>query len=471
MKNQRIGMDLTTGPILPALLVFVLPIFLSNTIQQLYNAADLMIIGKFAGSQGTVGVSTGGEIVSLLTFISNGFQSAVQVYIAQLAGKKEHEKIRDTIGTAMTFLLLTSGVFTLLTLVFCRDLLGLLNTPPEAWEQAYGYMVITALGLPFIFGYNAVCGILCGMGESKRPLEFITVAAVSNIALDILFVAVLKQGAAGTAWATVIAQGFAFLASLLFLYRKREQMGFAPCARQTFGCGGASPAGRMQVYFGIQRQHLKVLLKLGIPLAIQSAFIHVSQIYCAARVNEYGLVLSAVNSVGNRIVRLANILTISMNAGTSAMIGQSLGAGKHDRVKRIVYTGLFVGAAIGFVNTLMAILIPEQIFAIFSSDPEVIRYGVTYMRISMITFILSSIHGPFGGVVTGSGYSRLNFIIGMLDGVILRIGISLFLADIAGMGVYGYFYGNALARLAPLCIASAYFFSAKWKTRKLLSER
>lgn len=119
----------------------------------------------------------------------------------------------------------------------------------------------------------------------------------------------------------------------------------------------------------------------------------------------------------------------------------------------------------------MAIFIPRQVFSVFSNDPEVIEYGVMYMHISIITFILSGLHGPFGGVVTGSGFSTLNFIMGMLDGVILRIGISLFLAEVVGVGVYGYFYGNALARLAPLFIASFYFFSGKWEKRKLLSER
>lgn len=453
--EKRIGIDLTTGRILPVLLIFVLPIFLSNTIQQLYNAADLMIIGRFVGSEGTVGVSTGGEIVSLFTFVSNGFQNAVQVYVAQLAGKREEKKIRDTIGTALSFLTLVSLLLMLFTMIFCRVLLTLINTPPEAFEQAVDYMMITALGLPFIFGYNAVCGILCGMGESRRPLEFVTVAAVSNIFLDIFFVVFLKMGAAGTAWATVLAQFLAFGASLTFLYQKREQFGF-----------------EFKVsYFKIRKQHLVVLLKLGIPLAAQSAFIHLSQLYCAARVNQYGLVMSAVNSVGNKIVRLANIITTSLNAGTSALVGQNLGARKYIRVRHTVYTALVLGISLAAVNTLMAIFIPRQVFSVFSNDPEVIEYGVMYMHISIITFILSGLHGPFGGVVTGSGFSTLNFIMGMLDGVILRIGISLFLAEVVGVGVYGYFYGNALARLAPLFIASFYFFSGKWEKRKLLSER
>jgi len=443
--KTKMGADLTSGKIFPVLFLFVIPIFLSNTIQQLYHAADLMIIGNYAGSEGTVGVSTGGEIAGLLAFVSNGFQSAVQVYVAQLAGNQEHEKIRETIGTALSFLMLVGLVFAVGTLTFAGPILAALHTPVQALEQAMDYMRITAFGLPFIFGYSAVCGALCGMGESRRPLEFISIAAVSNVALDLLFVAVLGMGAAGTAYATVMAQLFAFLASLSFLCRHREQFDF----ELRLSC------------FRIRLRHLNVLVRIGIPLAAQSAFIHASQLYCSARINQYGLVMSAVNSVGNKIVRFANIITTSLNAGTSAMIGQCLGAGKYDRVKSIVYSSLLLGILLGGVNSALAVLIPRQVFSIFSRDPDVIAYGVIYMKISIITFILSSLHGPFGGVITGSGFAALNFLIGILDGVVLRIGISLFLADVAKIGVYGFFYGNALARLAPLLIAAGYFYSGK----------
>lgn len=390
-----------------------------------------------------------------MTFIGNGFQNAIQVYIAQLSGKQEHKKIRDTVGTSLSFMLSFGLVLMAVIILLCSELLILINTPAKAYNQAWKYMMITALGLPFIFGYNAVCGILCGMGESKRPLEFIAIAAVTNVFLDLLFVAGFGMGADGTAIATVMAQMFAFAASIYFLYRKRTVFDFE----------------LKSAYFRIRTEHLTVLLQLGIPLAAQSALIHASQLYCSARVNQYGLVMSAVNSIGNKIVRLANILTTSMNAATSAMVGQNLGARKYERIYKVVYTAWGIGMVLAAINIVMALVIPRQVFSVFSNDPEVIEAGVSYMRISVLAFILAGVHGPFNGVVTGSGYSLLNFIMGMLDGVILRIGISLILADVVGMGVYGYFYGNALARVAPFIIAVAYFYSGKWKTRKLLSER
>lgn len=167
-KAKTIGTDLTQGNILRLLLIFVLPIFFTNLIQQFYNIVDVIVIGQFAGSEGTVGVSTGGEVINLLTFVSMGFASAAQVYISQLYGVRDHEKIRETIGTTLSLMGLCSLVFMALSMLFCRPLLTLMNTPAEALGQSYDYMMVTALGMPFIFGYNAVCGILRGMGESKR---------------------------------------------------------------------------------------------------------------------------------------------------------------------------------------------------------------------------------------------------------------------------------------------------------------
>ena len=453
-KAKTIGTDLTQGNILRLLLIFVLPIFFTNLIQQFYNIVDVIVIGQFAGSEGTVGVSTGGEVINLLTFVSMGFASAAQVYISQLYGVRDHEKIRETIGTTLSLMGLCSLVFMALSMLFCRPLLTLMNTPAEALAQSYDYMMVTALGMPFIFGYNAVCGILRGMGESKRPLEFIAISATANIFLDLFFVAVLGMKSAGTAWATVLSQIAAFAASLVFMYRKRAHFQFDFKLRS----------------FAMKKAHLKVLIELGVPLAASSTFIHLSQLYCNAQVNAFGLVASAVNSVGNKVVRFANIITSSINTGAAAMIGQNLGARKFDRVKKVTYIALALAFVMALLNCAVCVFVPTVVFRAFSSDPAVIEAGVPFMHISVITFLLSAWQGPYNGVVTGSGHAKLSFVIGMLDGVVLRIGISLFLANVMGMGVYGYYYGNALARLAPCVICTWYFYSGRWAKRKLLSE-
>lgn len=453
--KSKVGIDLTEGPVFKKLVLFILPVLLTNVVQQFYNIVDVMIIGQFAGSTGTVGVSTGGEIVNFLTFVSMGFSSAVQIYISQLWGAKKKKEINETIGTALTFLGLMSICFMILSIVFCRPLLEMLNTPEEAMEASYWYMLVTAFGLPFIFEYNAVCGILRGMGESKHTLEFVTISAVMNIFLDLLFVAVFQMGAMGTAIATVIAQFGAMMASFIYMYRNRDTFDFDFKLRS----------------YSMKKEHLTVLVKLGIPMAASSSFIHISQLYCNARINSYGLVTSAVNSIGNKVVRFANIMTSSINTGCSAAVGQNLGARKIDRVRTVVKDSLAMASVMAGINVLLCIFAPTIYFIPFSRDPEVIEAGVSFMHISIITFVLSAWQGPFNGVVNGSGNARLSFIVGMLDGVVLRIGISVFLVDYMHFGVEGFYYGNALARLAPCIICTVYYFKGSWKERKLLGEK
>lgn len=454
MQTKRVGMDLTEGAILPQLIRFVLPLLLANVIQQLYNTVDMIVIGQYMGNAGTIGVSTGGEVATLITFTASAFAGAAQIYVAQLAGSRDHKAISETIMTGITFIGILSIVCTAVCLIFCDTFLGWLNCPEVGFEQARNYMMIVSLGLPFIFEYNMICGILRGMGEAKRPLLFIIIAATANIFLDILLVWAIPLEAAGTAIATAAAEAASCLAAWVFLYRRREQFDI-----------DLSLKG-----LRINRTHLGVLLKLGLPMTAQSTFIHFSQLICSARINLFGAVASSTNSIGNRIQKLVNIFVNSLNQGAGAMVGQNIGAKKYGRVKKIVYTTLAAGSALACVGVIIALFLPQQLYRMFTIDPEVIEFGVTYMRICALIFAFSAIQGSFNSVVTGSGNARLSFISGMLDGVVLRLGISFLFAYALEMGVKGFFWGNALARLGPITCGLCYFYSGRWRTRKLLND-
>jgi putative MATE family efflux protein len=354
----------------------------------------------------------------------------------------------------MVFMEIMAVCFTLITVVMSNTFLKWLNCPTEAFAQAHSYMVIVALGFPFIFGYNMICGILRGMGEAKRPLLFVSVAAISNIFMDLLLVAVFKMEAAGTAIATITAQCASFIAAAVFLYKKRTQFNISFTKDSLH----------------INKRHFTVLLKLGLPLTAQSAFIHFTQLICSANINNYGLVASATNSIGNKVQKFVNIFSNSITAGSGAMVGQNIGAKKYDRVKKIVYTTLSCAAAFALVACMIALFLPKQAYSLFSSDSEVIEFGVTYLKIAMITFILSPIQGSFNAVVTGTGNAKLSFIIGLMDGVVLRLGISFLFAYALNMGVIGFFYGNSLARLGPVALGLWYYYSGAWKKFKLLAD-
>ena len=451
-RAHKVGTDLTEGNILRQMMLYVFPLLAANIVQQLYNTVDMIVIGKFVGSTGTVGVSSGGEIAGVITMMASSFGAATQIYISQLYGAKNREAISKIVMTSLSFIAILAAASMILCVALADVFLGWLKVPAEAFGQAHMYMTIVSLGMPFIFGYNVVCGILRGMGESKRPLIFVSVAAVANVLMDILFVWLIPLEAAGTAIATVASQAASFIAAFRYLYKRRA----------------AFDIEFTRSNFKIDPHHLKVIVTLGIPLTAQTALIHLTMLFCSARINEFGLIASATNSIGNKVQRLVNIFCSSINQGAGAMTGQNIGARKFDRVKKIVYTALATSSVMAFTAILIAVFFPRQAFGIFTSDPEVLEFGVLFMRISIVLFIISPFQGAFGAVVHGSGNAKLNFFIGMLDGVVLRLGLSFLFAYAMDMGVVGFFLGNILARLSPTLIGMWYFFSNRWQRRKLL---
>jgi putative MATE family efflux protein len=450
---KRVGKDLTQGSILKTLLVFALPLVLTNLVQQLYSTVDLIIIGQFAGSIGTVGVSTGGELSDFMTPFAMAFSTAGQVYIAQLAGAKDDERIKQAAGTLLTLLMILSFLFMAGSIIFYKPLLHLLNCPQEAFGQASSYMIITALGFPFIYGYNAVCALLRGMGESKRPLFFVSVAAVLNIFFDLLFVVVFKMEAAGTAIATVISQMGSFLASFYFLYKKREQFGFE----------------LKLSYFKIYPSALRIMMRLGIPQFIRSMSVHFSMLWVKAHINAFGLVASATYSVGNKLEKNLNVFVNGIDAAAGAMIGQNIGAKKHDRVVHTMWTTLACALCCASVVAGLFWVIPKPLFRLFTTDEAVIEYGVTYLRIMSLACIFAAMAGTFKSIATGAGAAGLCFMIGILDGI-CRIGACLIFVALFNSGAADYFWGGVACHVIPGLMCMVYFLSGKWRTKKLLSE-
>jgi len=451
---KKVGRDLTEGPILRKLIPFVIPIVLANLVQQLYGVVDLIIIGKFMGSTGTVGVSVGGEINDFILPLAGAFASAGQILIAQLVGAKAEDKKEKAIGTLITMMLGLGVIILLAAVIFSSFFLRLFSCPEEAFSQATNYMIITAFGIPFVMLYNAICGVLRGMGESNRPFLFVCIAAAANIVMDIILVVPLHMEAAGTAIATLISQVASCMAAFIFLYKRREQFGFRLALS----------------YFKIDGSSLRVILKLGLPQAARSILVHFSMIYVNASVNAYGLIASATNSVGNKLMKFLELYCSSFATASSAMIGQNLGAHKNDRAAKTAWYSTIVCLVITvFMAGIMA-LFPRQMFGIFTNDEAVMDMGVFYMQLLIIHLFFSAFTSPMQSMVLGSGNASLNFVIGIIDGVICKIGFGVVLAYAFGMGFKGFWWGTAFSRAIPGIICLIYMLSGRWKKRKLLTE-
>ncbi|MBR2183007.1 MAG: polysaccharide biosynthesis C-terminal domain-containing protein, partial [Acidaminococcaceae bacterium] len=215
--------DFTTGNVNRQLISFAMPMFLSHLLQIVYNMADMIIVGQTLGKVGLSAISVGGDIMNCMTFIAMGFSSAGQVLIAQYIGAKQHDKLSRFVATMSAALFVFACCVTGLGLLFRREIMELMHTPPEAFAEALSYAGISMAGIVFVYGYNAVSAILRGMGDAKHPFYFISLAALLNIALDLVFVLKLGMGTRGAALATIISQGVSFLLCAAFICKNRKR--------------------------------------------------------------------------------------------------------------------------------------------------------------------------------------------------------------------------------------------------------
>ena len=454
VQKKKVGTDLTQGVIWKVLIAFAGPIVLANVIQQLYSMVDVMVIGQFVGPEGTVGVTTGGEMADFMTPVATALATAGQIFIAQLVGAKKMDKAKRSIGTLFTISMVSSVILAALCIIFCVPILNALNCPAEAMGQAEAYMIITSLGFPFIFGYNAVCGVLRGMGEAKKPLLFVSVAATVNIFADLLLDVVFPLQAAGTAIATILSQLGSFLAAFYFLYKNKESFDFE----------------LKLSYFKVDKDAALTIIKLSIPQLARSTMVRFGMLWVNAQVNSYGLVFSATNSVGNKLQKFLEAFMQGVDTAAAAMIGQNLGAKNTERAKKTVWNTFIIVMIIAAICSVLSLSFPRLMFRLFTKDEEVIELGVTYLRIMVLHFFCSAFVGSFQSMVNGCGFVELGFGIGILDGLVCKIGFSiLFMA--LGFGGLSMWWGTAISRFLPGCLTLGYFLSNKWATRKLLSEK
>lgn len=450
--DKQIAKDMTQGPVLRQLAVFALPVALANALQAIYSMVDMVVVGQFVGSAGLSAVGIGGQLLNMFLCIGMGFSVGAQVLLSQQVGAQDHD-LQPTIGTLLTTELVASVIFGLLGVLLSDQLLGVMNTPQEAWADAKAYTIICCLGMVFIYGYNAVCGILRGMGESKLPMIFIAIASLVNLVLDLVFVALLHMSAAGAALATVLAQGVSFAISLVYLYRNRERFGFDFKLRS----------------FRPVPERLVPICKLGVPYIAQCLMITCSMMYVNAQVNAFGVTASAVDGIGNKLNSVVNIVIGAISIASATMVGQCFGARKFDRVKQCYRACLAVCMIALVVIGGCYLLFSEQIFSLFSADPNVIAMAPKYMVIAVVWVAsIATMTAPYS-VVDGVGHAMLGLVISVMDGVVARIGLCILLGHV--MGLEGFWLGNALAGFVSTLMAGSYYYSGRWRNRQPLLQK
>lgn len=446
------AMDLTNGPVGKTIIAYMVPLLFSNILQTLYSTVDMIVVGNFVGSTGMVAVSTGGIISNLFTLAIIGFSTAGQIYIGQQTGAKNHDGVSQTVGTLVSLLFWISILCTMMVCFGNGLIVRWMKVQPEAIPEARNYIIMIALGFPFVYCYNAFCAILRGMGDSQSPFLFVAVSTLTNILLDLFMVGALSMGAGGAAIATAISQAISCVFAVAYVYRRRKAFGLE-----------LSISG-----FRIAWSHAGAIAKLGVPLALRQFCIAFTQTYLTAQVNDLGIYPAAAYGVGDKLHTFSNTIDACFNQGGAAIVAQNLGANKIDRVKQQVYLSTVFMEAVALVFGGLLILFSQQFYGIFTSEPEVIAYAPAMCAANLITMILAGVVSSTQAVINGAGEGRLAFIAGILDGVVFRLGFAWLFTEFFDFGIVGFYMASNFARTGPMLIGIYYYFSGKWKTKRMI---
>ena len=441
--------DFTRGNV-PALLIrFAIPIFLSNLLQACYSVADMAIVGRLVGSAGLTAIDNASRICFLVTSLCAGIAVGGTVLVAQRKGAGDENGIRESTGTLFTVTAIASIAMTVICEVAGKPMLMAMRVPKEALPLAVEYLATVSLGTIFVFGYNSICGVMRGLGDSARPLAYVACTVIVNIALDILFVGPLKLGVRGAAIATVISEALSFGLALSTV------------------AGGSFPIKLRFSSLCPKRESLIKILSIGVPQTIQMTVLNLSYAISSGLFNSYGIAVSAAAGIGLKVNTMVAMVCWAVGQSVMTMAGQNLGAKDTRRAARCARWGI----AVALLAVSCAVL-PIQLFTVnvvsaFNSDPAVIREGVRYLRIACsLNFMLYAVMHILDSFATGAGDSSFAMVNAMLHSVVMRLCLSVLLSVSFGMGCVGLYWGESLSPTLSCLLGIGYFASGFWKRRK-----
>ena len=452
--------DLTQGSVTKNLIRFSLPFLAANFLQAMYNLSDMVIVGNFYGADGASAVGVGGQLTLLIINIVSGIAIGGTVIIARLLGSKREEALGRTLGTIFSLYGIAALFFTAVMLFLNPVILRLLTQEaPEVYPDALRYVNICTAGNIFIFGYNAVSAVLRGMGDSKHPLIFVGVAAAGNILLDLLLVGPLKMGAAGAAVATVIAQAFSFILSIVYLKKKNFVFDFKPKS------------------FRIHKDTASKILRIGLPAALQGALVTISFMALTFVADKVAAVAgtTAISVVG-KVNSLAILPALAMQMSVSSIAGQNFGAKKPERALKTMFVAIGLTFSISLVVYVAVQIFPEQIVSLFiggdsqnltpEQTRECILQSAVYLKNMSLDYLIVSAVFNIGGFAMAAGQTWYSLMISIISSLALRVPAAVLLGMTFNYGMAGLGYAAPIASVGALIIGVVYICSGTWKRKR-----
>lgn len=446
--------DLLHGPVGKILLQFSLPFMFSTLLQTLYSTVDTVIVGQYLGASGLSAVSNGSLLVQMLYMVCIGFSNAGQILIAQAQGSKntkETKKIAHALFVLELFLAVGLGAGCVL---FRWQFVTLLQVPTDAAQQAVDYTVICGVGLLFTGLYNMFSAVLRGMGDSKDPLKFVIVASIINVILDIVFIQEFRWGVAGAALATIIGQAVSVIFSIVLFYKKEALRNLLPSLKGLI----------------LERKTVRLIIKLGVPMAIQGTAIQFSFLFVGRMVNSLGLEISAAFGVAQKLRNLPGILTQGLGLGATSMIGQNWGAKKLNRVSATINWSILLCGGINLLLGLAYLLAPTVCFRAFTQEEAVLEYASLCMLTLVVELPGRSTMPGCGALISAQGFVQFSFVIGFVDAFVGRVLFCWLLGTVMGLGALGFFLGYSVGTYLTAIPQIIYYGSGLWKRRKVLMD-
>lgn len=445
--KQKHQLDLTSGPITGTLLRFALPFMGSSIFQFLYSVVDMIIVGQFSDSAGIAAVNNSGQIMQLVTGLICGIATGGTVLIGQYIGAKQSRQAGRTVGNMILLFGALAVIITALLLTLGDGLVAVMQVPDAAVEPAEDYLRICGIGTVFIVGYNVVSSILRGIGDSKRPMYFVTISCVLNVVGDLILVGGFKMGAAGAAVATVFAQAVSFVISLIALWRN----------------GLPFP-----VEMRVEWARLGKVLRVGVPVALQDVMAAISFIIITVVVNIIGLDESAAVGVVERLIGFSMVIPIAFMSAISVFAAQNIGAAQPQRAKRGMWLSIGVSVLLTLVFFAAMQLIPEVLMGIFTPDPAVIAHGALYMRTYSFDALLVCLVFCLNGFFSGCGHTGFTLFNCLFSTFAVRVPLVILVANLPGVTMLHIGLAAPTASIVQIIIQFIYYRTGRWSTSLLV---
>lgn len=404
-KNQtkKYEIDMIHGPLLGKILLFTLPLMASSILQLLFNAADIIVVGRYAGSDALAAVGSTGALINLLTNMFIGFSVGANVLVARYYGAGKPDEVSDTVHTSVMLSIIGGVLLAVIGIIFAAPLLELMGTPENVLPLAAFYVRIYFAGMPVILLYNYGSAILRAIGDTKRPLYYLAVAGVLNIILNLIFVIVFQLSVAGVALATIISQTL----SAVLVIR---------CLMHTEG-GCHLDLRRLKIH----SHKLWKILQLGLPAGLQGSIFSLSNVLIQSSVNSFGAIAMAGNSAAANIEGFTYVAMNAFYQAAITFVSQNMGAMEFKRIKRIAWQCLACVTVTGLLLGNLSFFFGHQLLGIYSDEAEVIQYGIYRMEVIATTYFLCGIMDVCVGCLRGIGYSFLPMVVSLLGACGFRI--------------------------------------------------